>query len=162
MPEPEFQPCPRCRARWALVESSTAQDTQGLPLASTSTEGGGSSGSSSSAGAGSASATAPFPAVILDPVHGRFSPCDVQRVARDPALSAQYVWLSALGKVYRVPKEWAERVHPGGSRSILSHAGTDSSQDFEYHSEKARKVWAKFEEGTLVPCTPSPFSCSIT
>jgi hypothetical protein len=103
------------------------------------------------------------PPFILDAARGYYSICDVQRLASEAALcasGAEFFWIAAKGSVYRVPREWAERVHPGGSFSLASHAGTDSSMDFDFHSSQAHKVWAKFREGSLQPCTPS--ACSIS
>ena len=113
--------------------------------------------------AGAAAPLPQHPAFILDPARGYFSLCDVQRLAAAPVPGpgggTPYLWLAAKGSVFKVPREWAERVHPGGSFSILSHAGTDSSVDFDFHSAHAQGVWHKFREGRLLPCTG--VTCSI-
>ena len=56
-------------------------------------------------------------------------------------------WLIAHGRVYDVTLFL--RRHPAGDRSILRHAGTDSTVDFDFHPMHAQKMWAPFMLGYL-------------
>ena len=56
-------------------------------------------------------------------------------------------WLIAHGRVYDVTR-FLQR-HPAGDRSILRHAGTDSTIDFDFHPMHAQKMWAPFMLGYL-------------
>ena len=151
---PPPPPCAACAARWEslLGLAGAAERAEQAPAAGASPP---------PPPPQSQSLPPPF---ILDAARGHYSLCDVQRLASEAAaLCAEgptFFWIPAKGSVYRVPREWAERVHPGGSFSLASHAGKDSSMDFDFHSSQAHKVWAKFREGSLQPCTPS--ACSIT
>uniref|UniRef100_A0A7S4AY52 Cytochrome b5 heme-binding domain-containing protein n=1 Tax=Chrysotila carterae TaxID=13221 RepID=A0A7S4AY52_CHRCT len=49
-------------------------------------------------------------------------------------------WLIAHGRVYDVTSILA--THPAGMKSIMRHAGTDSTTDFDFHSANGRKLWA--------------------
>eukprot|EP01138_Halocafeteria_seosinensis_P000517 gb/GECG01000531.1/.p1 GENE.gb/GECG01000531.1/~~gb/GECG01000531.1/.p1 ORF type:complete len:222 (+),score=31.21 gb/GECG01000531.1/:1-666(+) len=62
-------------------------------------------------------------------------------------------WLVAHGKVYDVTPMLFE--HPAGVRSILRHAGGDSTTDFDFHSNGARKMWKQYEIGKLEGCQSS-------
>jgi cytochrome b involved in lipid metabolism len=97
-----------------------------------------------------------------------FTLCDLARENAANASAAPgsaRVWLYARGRVFAVPVEWAMRVHPGGANAVLSHAGVDSTTDFDFHSEKARRKWSTFAEGKLVNCdargAPAAAACSI-
>lgn len=69
--------------------------------------------------------------------------------------SPESCWLVANGSVYDIPQELLVS-HPGGMRSILRHAGGyDTSQDLEFHSRSARKVWESCRVGPLRPCAGS-------
>lgn len=39
--------------------------------------------------------------------------------------------------------------HPGGRRSILRHAGRDSTEDFDFHSASGRKEWDQYCIGVV-------------
>ena len=54
-------------------------------------------------------------------------------------------WLVAHGRVYDVTT-FLQR-HPAGDRSIMRHAGTDSTIDFDFHPAHAQKMWAPFMLG---------------
>jgi predicted heme/steroid binding protein len=54
-------------------------------------------------------------------------------------------WLISHGNVYDVTPFLES--HPAGPASILRHAGTDASRDFDFHSRGAQKLWAKFQVG---------------
>jgi nitrate reductase (NAD(P)H) len=65
----------------------------------------------------------------------RYTLCQVRRHC-----TAESCWLVAHGKVYDVTA--MVKRHPGGQRSILRHAGTDSTEDFDFHSKNGRKMCA--------------------
>ena len=48
----------------------------------------------------------------------------------------------AHGRVYDVTT-FLQR-HPAGDRSIMRHAGTDSTIDFDFHPMHAQKMWAPY------------------
>ena len=89
--------------------------------------------------------------------------CDVSR-HRAP----DDCWLTAHGIVYDVSKFIVE--HPGGQFSILRHAGTEVSEDFDFHSPGAQKLWERFAIGRLRRCLAggpmhqlaSVYSCTIS
>ena len=68
------------------------------------------------------------------------------------APGATTIWVTAHGVVYGVPREWAAHVHPGGLFSIVRNAGKCVDEAWGFHSAKARRTWAAFEEGRLAPC----------
>ena len=39
--------------------------------------------------------------------------------------------------------------HPAGAQAILRHAGKDSSEDFGFHSERAKGLWEKLLVGRV-------------
>ena len=51
----------------------------------------------------------------------------------------------AHGRVYDVTAFLSQ--HPAGDRSILKHAGTDSTIDFDFHPHHAQKLWAPYMLG---------------
>jgi cytochrome b involved in lipid metabolism len=59
------------------------------------------------------------------------------------------LWLSAHGRVYDITAMFAAGGHPGGARSLLSHAGKDCSSDFDFHSVRSRRDWAQYQVGWL-------------
>jgi nitrate reductase (NAD(P)H) len=65
----------------------------------------------------------------------RYTLCQVRRHC-----TAESCWLVAHGKVYDVTA--MVKRHPGGQRSILRHAGADSTEDFDFHSKNGRKMCA--------------------
>ena len=74
-----------------------------------------------------------------------FSLCEVRRHR-----SRSDCWLVAHGRIYDVTLFMDS--HPGGIASIMKHAGSDSTVDYEFHSSKARKLWAKYYIGRIRPC----------
>lgn len=72
-------------------------------------------------------------------------------------------WLVAYGNVYDVTEALA--THPAGFKSILRHAGGyDCTEDFEFHSSNAQKIWKSYKIGKLEPCGEDgsrTSSCSI-
>ena len=97
----------------------------------------------------------------LDEKHVTF--CDVQRRAFSSSPHPEFFYLVANKRLYSVPREWAERVHPGGLSSIASHSGKECTEDLNFHSQGAQKKWGLFLEGSsVVPCSPpSPSSCTV-
>lgn len=72
--------------------------------------------------------------------------CQVRRHA-----SAESCWLVAGNDVYDVTS-FVPR-HPAGTFSIVRHSGgRDCSEDLQFHSSKAQKLWARHKIGRLVPC----------
>ena len=69
-------------------------------------------------------------------------------------------WLAAHGRVYKIPPAFI-RQHPGSSLSILRHAGSECTEDFDFHSRDAQRLWNQFQIGVLVPCDPSTSRCVI-
>ena len=59
------------------------------------------------------------------------------------------MWLVVHGKVYDASK-WMHN-HPGGQQAIINRAGgvEDATQDYEFHSERARKLWRSMYIGDL-------------
>lgn len=87
-----------------------------------------------------------------------YTRCQVRRHNSDKSC-----WLEAHGKVYDVTS--MVRSHPGGARAILRHAGTESTQDFEFHSAKAQKLWKKMQIGKIQHCPrdgPAKGSCVVS
>ena len=86
--------------------------------------------------------------------------CDFSRRVREGEES-EFLWIKAHSTVYRVPREWASNVHPGGSRSLFSRHGKDCTVDFEFHSPHTQShIWGKFKEGKIIPCTGKP-QCGV-
>ncbi len=56
-------------------------------------------------------------------------------------------WLIVRSDVYDVTAFL--RKHPAGADSILRHAGTDATTDFDFHSRSAQKMWCQYKIGTL-------------
>ena len=56
-------------------------------------------------------------------------------------------WIVADNNVYDVTKFIGH--HPGGKFVILSKAGTDVTQQFEWHSRRAKELWKKYKIGRL-------------
>lgn len=56
-------------------------------------------------------------------------------------------WLIADGVVYDVTSFLAE--HPAGVAAIMRHAGKESSEDFQFHSQNAQRLWREYKVGTL-------------
>ena len=67
--------------------------------------------------------------------------------AREIALhnSETDCWLVAHRTVYDVTTFLKQ--HPAGDTAILRHGGTDSTMDFDFHSPKAQKMWARYMIG---------------
>lgn len=79
------------------------------------------------------------------PGKARITMCQLRRHSTRESL-----WLAAHGKVYDVTPFVA--LHPGGERSLLRHAGQDSTVDFDFHSGGAQKLWREYQIGTIVRC----------
>jgi cytochrome b involved in lipid metabolism len=95
------------------------------------------------------------PKVVLDPDPAKniFTWSEVrQHVHEDDC------WLVVEDTVYDATSflDW----HPAGKKTILRHAGTDCSAHLEFHSRKARKIWATLEIGRL-PENAKPRMCSL-
>ncbi|KAL6057695.1 fatty acid alpha-hydroxylase [Balamuthia mandrillaris] len=56
-------------------------------------------------------------------------------------------WLIVGRKVYDVTPFLHK--HPAGANSILRHAGTDATEDFNFHSKSAQRLWDKYLIGRL-------------
>ena len=62
-------------------------------------------------------------------------------------------WLVAHGVVYDVTRYIASGRHPGGQGALLRHLAGDATEDFDFHSSKARKnVWSQFQIGKIESC----------
>lgn len=70
-------------------------------------------------------------------------------------------WLAAHGKVYRIPPQFM-LIHPGSDQSILRHAGTECSEDFDFHGRDAQALWEKYLIGKVVACDPSARSSCVS
>ncbi len=66
----------------------------------------------------------------------QYTMCQVRRHC-----TADSCWLIAHGKVYDVTR--MVKKHPGGERSILRHAGKESTEDFDFHSKSGKKLYAE-------------------
>ena len=66
---------------------------------------------------------------------------------------AEDCWLAAHGAVYDVTL-FLKR-HPGGERVLLKRAGSDCSEDFDFHSAAGRRMWDRFRIGVLAPLLPA-------
>ena len=66
------------------------------------------------------------------------------------------LWLCIHGKIYDVTK--FQENHPGGVDTLLEHAGTDATSEFEeiFHTEKARNQVTKYHIGNLKGYEGSP------
>uniref|UniRef100_A0A7S1C712 Cytochrome b5 heme-binding domain-containing protein n=1 Tax=Bicosoecida sp. CB-2014 TaxID=1486930 RepID=A0A7S1C712_9STRA len=100
-----------------------------------------------------------------DAAGGKRRACDMVRVTRCQVArhnTADDLWLIAHGKVYDVTPFLNK--HPGGTRSLLRHAGQDSTVDFDFHSRGAQAAWKGFRIGTVVRCPsePSTGGCVIS
>jgi hypothetical protein len=88
-----------------------------------------------------------------------YSRCEIRRHC-----TQQSCWLVSHGKIYDVTS--AVRTHPGGARAILRHAGQEASEDFEFHSAAAKKLWKPLLIGSVEPCVAHPEktdgSCTIS
>ena len=40
----------------------------------------------------------------------------------------------------------------GPNRSIVAKAGTDCSEDFDFHRKGGKQLWKQFRAGYVVPC----------
>lgn len=83
--------------------------------------------------------------------------------AKDAASSTQYTmcqvrrhcteescWLVAHGNVYDVTS--MVKRHPGGQRSIMRHAGQESTEDFDFHSKSGKKLYAELRLHDVLVC----------
>lgn len=67
---------------------------------------------------------------------------------------AEDLWLAAHKLVYDVTPFVS--LHPGGGTALLRHGGTDSTEDFDFHSHAARALWGKYQVGVLRHCKANP------
>jgi len=84
---------------------------------------------------------------IFAPKQNGFTMCQIRRhCGRDSA------WLLVGNDVYDVTSY--VKYHPGGERSILKKCGgvADCTEDMNFHSQKARKIWKKYHIGHLKSC----------
>eukprot|EP00211_Chloroparvula_japonica_P011194 CAMPEP_0119125322 /NCGR_PEP_ID=MMETSP1310-20130426/4641_1 /TAXON_ID=464262 /ORGANISM="Genus nov. species nov., Strain RCC2339" /LENGTH=80 /DNA_ID=CAMNT_0007115381 /DNA_START=53 /DNA_END=295 /DNA_ORIENTATION=+ len=58
-------------------------------------------------------------------------------------------WLVANGNVYDVTKYLRSNEHPPGARPILRKAGTDATEDFDFHSSEGQSVWDQYRIGRV-------------
>lgn len=74
-----------------------------------------------------------------------FTVCDVAQHNK-----ADDCWLIAHRLVYDatsfVPR------HPAGEMAIVTHAGKECTEDFDFHSSVAQRMWKEFAIGRIVPC----------
>lgn len=82
---------------------------------------------------------------VRPPQRGELRVFSMEEVARHS--SPDDVWLVAHGKVYDVTSMMDH--HPGGRRSILRHAGQESTVDFDFHSKPGQHQWLKYQIGVL-------------
>lgn len=59
------------------------------------------------------------------------------------------IWLTAHGRVYDVSRLFESGAHPGGTKSLLTHAGADCTRDFDFHSVAGQREWAEYQVGWL-------------
>mmetsp|Transcript_21447 Transcript_21447/g.57660 ORF Transcript_21447/g.57660 Transcript_21447/m.57660 type:complete len:142 (+) Transcript_21447:102-527(+) len=59
------------------------------------------------------------------------------------------LWMTAHGRVYDVSALLVSGAHPGGNNALLKHAGGDVTRDFDFHSAKAQRAFAKYQVGWL-------------
>ena len=74
-----------------------------------------------------------------------FTLCDVEQHC-----TPGNAWLIAHGYVYDATPFIDH--HPGGRESIIRYAGTDCTEDFDFHSVAARKLWGMHRIGKLRQC----------
>jgi len=84
---------------------------------------------------------------------GAFTQCELANNAVE--FRAEFFWLSAGGRVFRVPREWAKKQHPGGL-GALEKGSSDANEAFSFHTERGQAAWRTFEVGYLVPCPNGP------
>lgn len=56
-------------------------------------------------------------------------------------------WLVVRDKVYDATLFLEQ--HPGGMEAILKHAGTDATEDYDFHSPEAQRHWDALVIGRL-------------
>lgn len=79
-----------------------------------------------------------------------FSICEAKRHCDTRSL-----WVVAHGKVFDATS--IILAHPGGSQCLFRRVGVDCSDDFDYHSAKAKSlIWAKLHVGFCTPCVGTP------
>lgn len=66
-------------------------------------------------------------------------------------------WLVVSGKVYDVTKFIP--MHPAGEAAIVRKGGTDCTEDFNFHSKNARKLWEPLFIGYVQGEEPSCVIC---
>lgn len=84
--------------------------------------------------------------------HVSYSLCEIRRHR-----TLASCWLVAKGQVYDVTPYLSS--HPAGAIAIARKAGgQDCSEDFEFHSGKAQKIWKKLRIGSVKAC-PAEARC---
>ena len=89
------------------------------------------------------------------------TPCELQKHQTEQSL-----WIRSGDKVYDVTEYIAS--HPGGKRCFLkrSFKNSDCSDDYKFHSTKARRIWDSLKVYKLVPCegekSPNEDMCVIS
>jgi cytochrome b involved in lipid metabolism len=90
-----------------------------------------------------------MPSVPGRPSGRSFTLCDVRRHTTEDDC-----WLVAHGLVYDATAMITS--HPGGRSSILRHAGCECSEDFDFHSRQAQRLWRDLCIGRLRKCGATP------
>ena len=107
------------------------------------------------AGGGTLCAAAVVPSGACRRPQQVYTRCDVALHS-----TASDCWLVAHGVVYNVTEFIAK--HPGGTQSIVRHAGKESSEDFDFHCSSAQKLWGTYSIGRIAPCNPGDSSCTVS
>lgn len=92
--------------------------------------------------------------VEADLAAGKSRKLTMCHVERNDGRRSTRLWLAAHGRVYDVTSFVKE--HPGGPNSILKHGGCECSEDFDFHSDSARRMWRDYEIGKVVRCGSEP------
>jgi hypothetical protein len=63
-------------------------------------------------------------------------------------------WIISRGFVYNSTAFLRDEDHPGGERAFMRRAGgcADCAEDYDFHSARGRKLWAKYRIGVLIDC----------
>ena len=152
-PSPALIGCPACVLRWSALDQSVSDSPRSLDGSINRSE---SPQRLVAPGSPTLAVTdSSVPSSFVGVASGRacrrgdkgFTVCDVARHK-----TADDCWLIAHGVVYDVTHFIPQ--HPGGTNSIIRHGGTDSSEDFDFHSRGAQLMWKDYRVGKVVPCIP--------